>query len=68
MTVIIPSHVHDTHTGEGQSGGFVCTTHPNDERYCCRSGAPSQVFDLGTELMLLLCYLDAQLTLLTKTL
>ena len=68
MAVIIPSHVHGTHTGEGQSGGFVCTTHPNDERYCCRSGAPSQVFDLGTELMLLLCYLDAQLTLLTKTL
>ena len=68
MTVAIPSNARDTFTGEGPNGGFVSATHRHDERCCCRSGVSSQVFNLGIEFMLSLCYLDAQSPLLTKTL
>ena len=68
MIVVIPSHAHDTHTGEGQNEGFARGTHQHDERCCCRPGVSSQVCNLGTELMLLLFYLDVQSTLLTKIL
>ena len=68
MIVAIPSNARDTYTDEEENGGFASATHQHDERCCCRSGVSSQVCNLGTELMLSLCYLDAQSTLLTKTL